>query len=356
MKRFLVLTMIFSLLTWGLVLPVQAASLKNISDTLSDSDTSAAATHTINWESSAALSVASSTITFTFDVVWGGLDAITKSGVSSASSSFATVEACTGAASEMLVATSATVLTLELCNGDTIGAGAQSIVVTGMTNPAAVGSQLITIQHGANESGKTRVAIIDDVVVTAAVGTSFTFAVAAITASSTLNGDATVGCMAATSATEIPFGTLTANTPVIACQQLTVATNAKNGFTVTVKQDQALTSASGEDIDTFKDGANSAPTAWTAPANTLDTENTYGHMGVTSEDATLTGGDAFGSALYSGELVSAPRQVFMHTGPANGSTEDKGLTKVGYKIEVSALQEAADDYSATLTYVATPTF
>jgi hypothetical protein len=345
--------MIFSLLAWGLVLPVQAASLKTISDTLSDSDLSAAATHTISFEATTASLAASSTITYTFSSDWGGLDAITDTGIS-AESGLSAVAECTGAASEALVSTSATVLTLEVCTGDTISAGTKSLVITGMTNPSSPGSQLISIAYGSLESGATRVAIIDDVVVSAAVGTSFTFVISALTSGS-VNG-ASETCIAGTTATAIPYGTLTASTPLIACQQLTVATNAKNGFVVTVKQDQALTSASGADIDLFKDGTPaSTPTAWTAPANTLDSEDTYGHMGITSEDSDLNG-DEFGSALFAGNLVSAPRTVFSHNKPANGSTADKGLTKVGYKIEVSALQEAADDYSASLTYVATPTF
>jgi hypothetical protein len=32
------------------------------------------------------------------------------------------------------------------------------------------------------------------------------------------------------------------------------------------------------------------------------------------------------------------------------------VTEVGYKIEITPLQEAADDYTTTLTYIATPTF
>ena len=44
-----------------------------------------------------------------------------------------------------------------------------------------------------------------------------------------------------------------------------------------------------------------------------------------------------------------------HTGPANAAGVGIGTTTVGYKIELSSLQEAGD-YTTTLTYVATPTF
>jgi hypothetical protein len=33
-----------------------------------------------------------------------------------------------------------------------------------------------------------------------------------------------------------------------------------------------------------------------------------------------------------------------------------GSTTVAYKVEITSLQEAAKDYTATLTYIATPVF
>ena len=45
-----------------------------------------------------------------------------------------------------------------------------------------------------------------------------------------------------------------------------------------------------------------------------------------------------------------------HDGPADGVTEDIGRVTVGYQIQITALQEAGDDYNTTLTYIATPTF
>ncbi len=40
----------------------------------------------------------------------------------------------------------------------------------------------------------------------------------------------------------------------------------------------------------------------------------------------------------------------------DGVTDDIGAAQVGYQIQITALQEAGDDYSTTLTYIATPTF
>jgi hypothetical protein len=66
-------------------------------------------------------------------------------------------------------------------------------------------------------------------------------------------------------------------------------------------------------------------------------------------------GDEFGANEFIG-VSTTPRAIFAHDGPADGITTDVGSTTVAYKVEITALQEAADDYTATLTYIATPTF
>ena len=204
------------------------------------------------------------------------------------------------------------------------------------------------------DTGQARVAIIDDVVVTASVDTTLTFTITGVAIDTVVNGSATT--TGTTTATSIPFGTLSPGTTYRMAQDLSVSTNASNGFTVTVVADQTLTSGSGADINTFVNGdSTSTPIAWQSPAGTLGDDTTYGHWGVTSADSDLNG-DEFGTDLYAGNFLSAPREVFAHTGPADGSTADQGQTRVGYQIEVDNLQEAGTDYTATLTYVATPTF
>jgi hypothetical protein len=189
--------------------------------------------------------------------------------------------------------------------------------------------------------------------VTAIVNTSFVFTVAGLATTTTVNTDVTTG---STTATAIPFGVLTAGSAKVMAQRLNVTTNARNGFVVTVEQDQNLLSSTGADIDGFIDGAyTNTPTAWVAPTNNISLENTWGHWGLTSEDTTLTAGDEFGAALYVAASTT-PRQVFMHTGPSDGTTLDIGETDIGYRIQISPLQEAGDDYSTVLTYIATPTF
>ena len=45
-----------------------------------------------------------------------------------------------------------------------------------------------------------------------------------------------------------------------------------------------------------------------------------------------------------------------HSGPSDGTTLGVGRATIGYQAQITALQEAGDDYSTTLTYIATPTF
>lgn len=225
---------------------------------------------------------------------------------------------------------------------------------TRILNPAAAGSYELTINGSMADSGQTRVAIVDDVVVTANVDTTFTFTVSGLPNGTSVNGSPTT-TSTTTTATTLPFETLTANTSKVLAQQLNVTSNAINGFVVTVEQSQNLLSSTGADIDGFRNGAyNNTPVAWSSPTNVIGSENTWGHWGLTSEDINLNG-DEFGSDLWV-SASTTPRQIFSSTSTADGVTDHIGKTVVGYQAQISALQEAGDDYTTTLTYIATPTF
>jgi hypothetical protein len=160
-----------------------------------------------------------------------------------------------------------------------------------------------------------------------------------------------------TSATAIAFGTLdpTVGASTTAGQRLNVTTNATNGFTVTVKENQNLLSSTGADIDMFKDGNQQvAPITWTQPAGTLGNENTYGHFGLTSSDDINS--NEFAGAKFVGNFASTSRAVFSHNAPSDGTTLGIGQADVAYKVAITSLQEAGTDYTNNLTYVATPTF
>jgi hypothetical protein len=87
---------------------------------------------------------------------------------------------------------------------------------------------------------------------------------------------------------------------------------------------------------------------------------------MTTEDGNVN--DATYTAISAADefvaVLDTPRAVMGHTGVCDGlatgagnaADDDECVTEVGYKIEITALQEAGDDYTATLTYIATPIF
>ncbi len=364
--------LIISLLVWALGLPTwikyaHAANVTSYKDTLTDSDLSVLSKHSLSFTLANTVT-SSSTIKITFD----SATSLFTPGFSSATTTDITVTGMTlvtscGVGSDEVTVTgtgntgSNEGYTFTVCSTDTVTTGAKTITIGAVTNlvtnPGVSASYVIRLGGTMTDSGDTRVAIIDDVTVTASVDTTLTFTISGVASGQANANDPGVTSIT-TTATTIPWGTLGIGTASsTARQDLAVTTNATNGFTVTVWQDQNLTSSTGADIDIFKDGTNGSPAAWTAPAGTLDSEATYGHEGITSEDATLSGGDTFGTALYDAVGSSTSRlPVFYHTGPADGTTADKGATKIGFKIQINALQEAGTDYTQALTYIATPTF
>lgn len=323
----------------GFVSTANAASLTNASDRLSDSDVSVSATHNITFAST--IAVVSNGY---FEVVFP-------------QSTFGTTASSTDTCPSGMTSSKPNAYTIKCSSDAGTATGTKAITIAGLGNPATTGSQLITINHKNNsnvlqESATIMVAIVDNVDVSATVASTLTFEIRPLATTTTVNGAVTT---AASATTSLAFGTLTVGTSSVMAQELRVTTNADSGYTVTVEQDQNLTSAGGSDIDAFANGATSTPAAWAAPAGTLDSEATYGHFGFTTDDATGGGIQDFTSGKWRGLDNNTPVAVMYHNGPADGSTQDKGMAKVAYRIQISALQEAGD-YTSTMTYIATPIY
>lgn len=371
LSAYLSLALVISLFAWtiGFGVSIKSASAENltsVSDVLSNSDLDAVATHTISW-TNGSTTLAGQTVKITFDPDSDGFDAIDTVAASDLSmtgdaSVVANVGACSGANQYYFTSASASAgdesITLTACSGD-VAAGSVSLTIAPkIVNPGTTGSYIIRLQSGTMSRTDTRIAIIDNVVVTAAVDTTFSFQINGVSSTEALTNGAS--STYDSTATSMDFGTLPINTPVTMAQELHVATNARNGFVVTVTEDQNLLSSTGADIDQFIDGASTTvPVGWQGPANTLDSEETYGHWGLTSDDSDLNSGE-FGTStpLWAGnfDTTNVPRQIFSHNGPSDGTTQDKGTARVAYRIQIGPLQEAGNDYTNTLTYVATPTF
>ncbi len=364
-----ILTLVLSVST--IIRPVAAGTLTNASDTIEDSDLNitnvehlidfVAATTVgpggsivVTFESGITVDAASTSITIATSSVKSGATGLPVGGA---------VSYVTGQS-----------IVLDLYATITAATQYGFRITAGIDNPSAVGSKTVTIKSNSADSNgnsevpstgtdvdeaEIRVAFVDDVTVTATVGSTLTFVISPVASSQSIKGLSTT---VSSTTTTIPFLTLTVDTPAIAAQTLSVITNADDGYTVTLEQTQNLTSAGGADIDCLDDGsclnASGTYAVWSSPAATLGSEATYGHFGFTTEDNTLGGGctdDEFSTNKWGGLSGSTSDEVMCHDGPADGSTEDEGLVKVGFQVEVSALQEAGD-YTNALTYICTPTY
>lgn len=357
-----------ALLLWTLGLSpfdqrADAANVTSFSDTLSDSDLGVASNHTIGFTlpngaldtNQIVLTFSSFTIPVGFDfndvdvtvggnpITLGSSPSGTTWGVATTST---TVTLTTSTTSGPTVASGTAVVVL-LGTNATVGATGNTQIV----NPGSTNSYEIILNGTILDSGTTQVAIIDNVVVTARVTTFFDFNIYGLATSTEVNGTSTTRT---STETTIPFGTLTNGVITTLAQDLTVETNAANGFVVTIYEDGPLLSSTGADIDEFdNDTDQDSPIAWSSPSNSISNENTWGHWGITSEDDYNS--DQFGTNFWIAASTT-PRVVFHHASSSDGFTENIGSTTVGFQAEITSLQEAGDDYNTTLTYIATPTF
>ncbi len=377
-----------ALLAWSMGLPAwihtaQAATLEEVSDTLSvgpsategASSPGANAAHRIRFTTPSGM-VGGQNLRVTFDPENSLFDltnvAVGDIYIVAGATKVDAVGSCTGGdTSEIYPTMNPDSIDFTVCSGDTIASTTDFIIDVGtstggnlINNPATPGSYVIQIggdpASTAADSGDTRVVILNEVTVTAAVNTIFTFSVNPVIEGVTVNGDA-VQTSTTTTATAIPFGVLSPNTAKLAAQELRVDTNALNGFSVTVQADQTLTAGNGATIDEFTDGtADATPTEWAGPTGTMGADDTYGHWGLTTDDTALSSLLDFfpdPEPRYVGNFIDNPVEVFYHnTAVEQTAGTGVGSTTVAYKIEIMELQEAAKDYTATLTYIATPVF
>lgn len=343
----LIAVMIFSLVAvTGYMPAAKAATLESASDTISDSDLGASATHVIvidMGDASPGLDEGDYiNINFAaeFDDV-SSVNATCPAGTSEGGSGNDIT--CTVDAGGFLHSTSTVTheITVESVTNPDSGEGAGAYNVT-----------ISTHQFGGAEIESTivKVYVMEDVTVSATVESSLAFSVATTSASYTVApGVVTTGT---SSPDQIAFSTLEAGELEIMGQDLTVSTNASNGYTVTVFADGPFDNGGGADIDAF---SSSTPAAWVDPTTTVDIndERTYGYWGVTSNDDSVFSTQGWFQGLKDD---SSPLTVMAHNGPvAANSGTGIGSTTVAYAVEITAVQEAGD-YDVVLTYVCTPTY
>lgn len=361
-KKFIILTIAVAMVSlYSFVPPRFAAqavdSIVDASDTITDSDYGVVADHTLDFTTGTTTPA-------------GGFWRVTfPAGFTNVGSG---AETCAWGDGNFAASTTGQIVDCVVTADE--AATTSRIVITNVNNPnpGTPTSYPIIIElfsdYGVSipsERVSVRVAILGNVWMTARVDSTLAFSVDGMLTGEDVNG---INCDADTTATTTPFESpLPLNATSTVCQELSVASNADDGFIVTVEQDDELRSDSNSTINSFDnspDGTGSStPHLWKGPFSLLDQYHTYGHMGVTSEDTNLnadSGGqyaDFYNgsTALYAGLTNATPMVVMHHTGPTLGTTPTYGLTQVAYSIQIGALQEAGD-YETTLTYICTPTY
>lgn len=232
---------------------------------------------------------------------------------------------------------------------------------TGITNPTGPNVSYYARIFSYSDAGTTLIdaasmgmAVLDtdSISVTANVGSTFTFTVTGLTsADGNVNGEAIT--LDSTTDTTIPFGDLTQDTPSVAAHDITVTTNANNGYTVTLAADADPPLSDGSNnIDKYT-GTNAAPTTWTGPTSQTLNTNT-GFFGYTTEDSTLGTGTAdrftsSGGNKWAGPTTSPLEVAYSATGVSSETT------RIGWQVEVDGWQPPGS-YSGSMMLVATPTY
>jgi len=342
-NKIVVAFVVFTMLAiYGSIPNALASSLSMAKDVLSTSAPSAAATHTISFGTNIVLPNNGS-IEVTIPAEFG--DVSTGSCPGGGSYSTSTRKAYCQYVGGLATSSSLTITLNNIVNASSTG----NYIINIVTKDHIGGTVL--------ESADLELFIMDQVTTSASVSSSMSLQIGSQVGSGTLiNGVTTTGTSTATS---IPFGNMTAGVTSTLAQAITVSTNASNGYTVTVQQDGEMRNGSGATINSFDnspDGTGSTtPHAWNNPTGILGSTNTYGHMGVTSNDATNGTGPDFNGSKFAGLNGTAPLQIMYHNGPADGTTQNIGMASVAYSVKITALQEAGD-YTNTLTYVCTPVY
>jgi hypothetical protein len=214
----------------------------------------------------------------------------------------------------------------------------------------------------ATDTGTVAFAIVAGVTVSVTVTETLSVTVAAASPMDCID----LGDVSATgiTATAVPFGSTSGNSFIDGCQQITIGTNAVNGYVATAQEDDQLTfAATNEILDGTCDGS---CTHTTGAAWGTNTNNGFGYC---MEDKTgLASATADGTAWAAGKQCdqtsgnfktfanisdSEAAQKIMENGSATGGTSD--VSEIGFRISVSSGQTAGA-YENEISYIVTPKY
>lgn len=228
-------------------------------------------------------------------------------------------------------------------------------IVMGNTNPmlnpvktAAQGTadifqaQVAEQDGGGNTIDTTTadVGTIEVVGVSLAVSPSLTFTINAVTSGTSVTAHNTV---VTTTATTVPFGTLTINASATGAQYLHIDTNSNSGYGITVQQDGSLRKTNGTTITDFNSAAAAEQDGNVGFGYSLQSKAGSPTMVFNYNDS----GRKFNAKGFSS---TTPIQIMSNTGPANGDE-----AYVDYYLKVNSSQ-AQGTYQNLITYIATPVY
>ena len=228
-------------------------------------------------------------------------------------------------------------------------ASARHVVVTGVTNGSTSATTYFLLVNTYNstdcatspvDSAVAAFVYTDGQAVSLTVDPSLTFTVAGTSSGTACNGATT---NQATTASTIPLGRPTGSTNRIGAQNLTVATNAGGGYTVTTRYTAKPTSGTNTIAD--HGGTNASPSAFSAAGTEA--------FGYTTNDATLGTGTAnrFTNGGPKWAAFTTTNAEVAYSSAAVASD----VTCVGYQVGISPTTPAGT-YTTTVIFTATPIF
>ena len=240
-----------------------------------------------------------------------------------------------------------------------------SVVFGAVTNPSGTGVYFGRISTfsvndctGAISTAVTAFYIISDVTVTVTVDETLSFAIDGVTGAAC---DASFSALDGpdSSATAITFtDTIIPDTFYHACQDLTVGTNATNGYFVTAQETTNLMYST----DTIDDSTGDTPQMTESTTDTWadSTKNgvAYGCVDITGDDCVFTANTEYRQYACTGTDAQCdisggaetPQTIMTDAAEVDGN-----VSRIQYKISVSASQPAGT-YTGQIVYVATPTY
>ena len=227
-------------------------------------------------------------------------------------------------------------------------AAARKVVINGITNASTADTKYwlkistfnnIDCATAPVDNASVQFILTNGSTLSLTVDDTLTFTVNAVLAGQLCNGSTST---AASTATTIPFGTVTSAANSVVCQDLIASTNATNGYTIYARYTAQPTNALAQTIANHT-GTNAVPTAFSAAGT-----EAYGY---TTNDATLGTGTAgrFVPNFWAAMTTTNAELAFEAAG-VNSTTY-----RVGHEVGVSLVTRPGT-YTTTVIYTCTPLY